>query len=75
MLIGLLLFALWRTLRPSAEAAEAATTPVDAEPMSPEVASRLAELQVSAKQLQDRVTSLEKEVEYDTSILGHRKPS
>lgn len=75
VLIGLLLFALWRTLRPSAEAAEAATTPVDAEPMSPEVASRLAELQVSAKQLQDRVTSLEKEVEYDTSILGHRKPS
>ena len=75
VLIGLLLFALWRTLRPSAEAAEAAMTPVDAEPMSPEVASRLAELQVSAKQLQDRVTSLEKEVEYDTSILGHRKPS
>ena len=75
VLVALLLFALWRTfLRPGAVAPGAAgadagmdgatALAVDAQ-MSPEVASRLAELQVTARRLQERVTSLEKEVEHD----------
>lgn len=77
LLIGLLLFALWRTLRPSAESDVdvASRGAADAEPISPEVAARLAELQVTAKRLQERVASLEKEVEQDVSLHGKNKPN
>jgi high-affinity iron transporter len=73
VLVGLLLFALWRAIRPSVDAAEAAQTPDDAEPIPPEVAARLAELQVTAARLQERVATLEKEVEHDTIRHGNRK--
>jgi len=75
VLIGLLLFALWRTLRPIADVEIASQGVSDAEQMSPEVAARLAELQVTAKRLQERVASLEKEVEQDATLHGDkRKP-
>ena len=75
VLIALLLFALWRALRPSADVDLAARGAADAEPMSPEVAARLAELQVTARRLQERVTSLEKEVEHDTTLHGDDRKS
>jgi high-affinity iron transporter len=60
VLIVLLLFALWSHFKPSpADEAEEATVP-------PEVAARLAELQATAIRLQDRVSSLEKEIESET---------
>jgi hypothetical protein len=42
--------------------------PSDAAPMSPEVAARIAELQVAARRLQQRVETLEKEVEHDATV-------
>jgi high-affinity iron transporter len=72
VLVGLLLFALWRTLRPLPEVGEekahrtplpVVTTPPG--PIPPEVAARLAELQVTARRLQERVETLEREVEHD----------
>src|ERR1019366_4610532 len=61
VLIALLLFALWSHFKPSA-ADEAETE----ETVPPEVAARLAELQATAQQLQDRVSTLEKEIESET---------
>ena len=74
VLVGFLLFALWRTLRPATD------LPVpgdvgDGAPIPPEVAARLAELQVAAKRLQDRVETLEKEVEHDPTIHRDRGTS
>ena len=61
VLIALLLFALWSHFKPSA-ADEAETE----ETVPPEVAARLAELQATAQRLQDRVSTLEKEIESET---------
>jgi high-affinity iron transporter len=61
VLIVLLLFALWSHFKPSAED-EAGTE----ETVPPEVAARLAELQATARRLQDRVSTLEKEIESET---------
>ncbi len=61
VLIVLLLFALYSHFVPTADD-ESGTE----ESVPPEVAARLAELQVTAKRLQDRVTSLEKEIESET---------
>ena len=84
-LVGLLLFALWRTLlrAPSPAAAPgdvavragAPETLPTGEPMSPEVASRLAELQAAARRLQERVETLEKEVEHEASFHGKGPPT
>jgi high-affinity iron transporter len=71
VLVALLLFALWRSLRPSGDVAAEAEAP--AEPISPEVASRLAELQATARRLQDRVVALEKEVEHESGSPGERR--
>lgn len=60
VLIALLLFALWRTLAPSL-----ADEQEEAEAVPPEVAARLAELQATARRLQDRVDTLEKEIEQE----------
>ncbi|MFI5311726.1 MAG: FTR1 family protein [Gemmatimonadales bacterium] len=61
VLLALLVFALWRTLTPSpAEGSE-----ID-ETVPPEVAARLAELQAASRRLQDRVDTLEKEIERET---------
>jgi high-affinity iron transporter len=61
VLIVLLLFALWSHFKPLAEAeAESEET------VPPEVAARFAELSATARQLQDRVTTLEKEIESET---------
>jgi hypothetical protein len=69
VLLALLVFALWRTLSPSldddgrdAEAGEA----VPAASIPPEVAARFAELQATAQRLQDRVDSLQKEIEQES---------
>jgi high-affinity iron transporter len=79
VLVGLLLFALWKTLRPLADPVDdsakrtplpVVTTPPG--PIPPEVAARLAELQVTAKQLQERVETLEREVEHDPTLHGDR---
>ncbi len=64
VLVVLLLFALWSHFKPS---------PADEEEDSeqsvpPEVAARLAELHVTARRLQDRVSSLEKEIEGETKL-------
>lgn len=77
VLVVLLLVALWRTLlRPGSPGADALSGPTVGEPvgepMSPELASRLAELQVTARRLQERVATLEKEVEHETSL--HNRP-
>ena len=72
------LFALWKTLRPLADPDESTkraplpvvTTPPG--PIPPEVAARLAELQVTARQLQERVETLEREVEHDPTLHGDR---
>lgn len=71
VLVALLLFALWRSLRPSGDAV--ADEAVSAESIPPEVASRLAELQVTARRLQDRVVALEKEAEHDSGAHGERR--
>jgi high-affinity iron transporter len=69
ILLALLLFALWRTLAPSTveEDAEIAAAP-SAEPIPAEVAARLAELTATARRLQDRVTTLEKEIELESVV-------
>ncbi len=60
VLIALLLFALWTHFKPTpADEAEEEAVP-------PEVAARLAELQATARRLQDRVSTLEKEIESET---------
>lgn len=61
VLIVLLLFALWSHFKPLAEA-DVETE----ETVPPEVAARLAELSATARRLQDRVTTLEKEIESET---------
>ena len=66
VLIALLLFALWRTLLPSPQDEEEEP---DTEAVPPEVAARLAELQATARRLQDRVDTLEKEIEQEP-VLG-----
>jgi high-affinity iron transporter len=58
VLVVLLLFALWSHFKPSADD-EGETE----ETVPPEVAARLAELQATARRLQDRVSTLEKEIE------------
>ncbi len=66
VLVALLVFALWRTLTPLP--ADDTGDPVPAGDIPPEVAARLAELQATARQLQDRVNTLEKEIEqHDTT--------
>jgi high-affinity iron transporter len=66
-LLALLVFALWRTLTPSpADEVEGE------EGVPPEVAARLAELQAAARRLQDRVDTLEKEIEHDN--VRHAPP-
>jgi len=82
-LVTLLLLALWRTLlRPSVgEACVADSTGGDvaaldaAGQVPPEVAARLAELQVTARRLQERVETLEKEVEHDAALHRDRDPA
>ena len=66
VLLSLLLFALWRTLSP---ASGDDVEPTGRDVMPPEVAARFAELQVTARRLQDRVDSLEKEIEHETKTL------
>jgi high-affinity iron transporter len=67
VLLALLLFALWRTLTPSTPDDDAAAPAAPAaEPIPAEVAARLAELTATARRLQDRVTTLEKEIESET---------
>lgn len=61
VLIVLLLFALWTHFTPS----PGDESGVD-EAVPPEVAARLAELQATATRLQDRVATLEKEIEGET---------
>ena len=61
VLIVLLLFALWSHFKPLTEA-EADSE----ETVPPEVAARLAELSATARRLQDRVSTLEKEIESET---------
>ena len=58
--VVLLLFALWSHFKPSAD------DEGEEEAVPPEVAARLAELQATATRLQDRVTTLEKEIESET---------
>jgi uncharacterized protein YlxW (UPF0749 family) len=43
--------------------------------MSPEVASRLAELQAAARRLQERVETLEKEVEHEATFHAKEPPA
>ncbi len=82
VLVVLLLVALWRTFLSPATASNAAVAAAgDVAPagdtaadISPEVAARLAELQVTARRLQERVATLEKEVEHDPTIHGQRGP-
>jgi high-affinity iron transporter len=61
VLIVLLLFALWSHFKPTAE-----TESDSEETVPPEVAARLAELSATARRLQDRVSTLEKEIESET---------
>ena len=61
VLIVLLLFALYSHFVPAV-----AGEPETEEAVPPEVAARLAELQVTANRLQARVTTLEKEIESET---------
>ena len=72
LLMALLLFALWRTLMPMwpAEVPVEITTPESAEPIPPEVAARLAELQATARRLQERVESLEAATKAADHTLG-----
>jgi high-affinity iron transporter len=58
VLVGLLLWALWKTLVPLAPGEEADDAEIPAE-----VAARLAELTAKSKLLQDRVVLLEREIE------------
>jgi len=69
VLVALLLFALWRTLAPSP--ADEEEEP-DTETVPPEVAARLAELQATARRLQDRVDTLEKEIEQEPVLRPTR---
>lgn len=61
VLLALLLFALWKALQPLP--VEDAASESGTEEIPAEVAARLAELTVKARQLQDRVVTLEKEIE------------
>jgi len=64
VLLALLVFALWRTLTPPDEITRPDDAGTDPE-IPPEVAARLAELQAAARRLQDRVDTLEKEIEHE----------
>lgn len=75
VLVALLLFALWRTFLRPAPVAVTDDGGEAAEPIPPEVAARLAELQATAKRLQDRVATLEKEVEQESSTARERRDS
>lgn len=75
VLVALLLFALWRTfLRPARAAANAVAVEAadSGEPIPAEVAAKLAELHATARRLQDRVATLEKEVEHESSVSRER---
>ena len=82
-LVTLLLVALWRTLlRPSvgetcvADSQGGAVAGIEAgTKVPPEVVARLAELQVTARRLQERVETLEKEVEHDATLHRDRDPA
>lgn len=69
-LLALLMFALWRTLTPSP--ADEAESEGSEGSVPPEVAARLAELQAVQRRLQDRVDTLEKEIEHDN--VRHAPP-
>ncbi len=69
-LLALLLFALWRTLAPAAADPRDADAEYSGEAIPTELAERLTELQATARRLQDRVDSLEKEIEHDSKSLG-----
>lgn len=72
LLMALLLFALWRTLVPMwpAEVPVEVATAEPTEPIPPEVAARLAELQATARLLQERVESLEAATKADHPVRG-----
>jgi high-affinity iron transporter len=75
LLLGLLLFALWRTLAPAAADPAGDEDPeFSGEAIPPELAARLIDLQATARRLQDRVDSLEKEIEHDAKTHGHDGP-
>ena len=65
VLLALLVFALWRTLSASSEEDGEADGHAPPDSLPPEVAARLADLQATAKRLQDRVDSLQKELEQE----------
>lgn len=68
LLVALLVFALWRSLTPlPADEADAG------EQVTPEVAARLAELRAAAQRLEDRVETLEKEIEHEASPRPRRE--
>ena len=69
-LLALLLFALWRTLTPAAVDPRDEDAEYSGESIPPELAERLTELQATARRLQDRVDSLEKEIEHDSKSHG-----
>ena len=69
-LLALLLFALWRTLTPAAVDPRDEDAEYSGESIPPELAERLTELQATARRLQDRVDSLEKEIEHDSKAHG-----
>jgi hypothetical protein len=66
VLLALLVLALWHTLTPSPGEEDGRDTAPEAGPIPPEVAARLAELQATAQRLQDRVDSLQKELERES---------
>ena len=69
-LLALLLFALWRTLTPAPADPRDEDAEYSGESIPPELAERLTELQATARRLQDRVDSLEKEIEHDSKTHG-----
>jgi high-affinity iron transporter len=66
VLLALLVLALWHTLTPSPGEEDGREPVPEAGPIPPEVAARFAELQATAQRLQDRVDSLQKELERET---------
>jgi len=77
ILMALLLWALWRTLAPSWPAEvpvdESAARAAAGEDIPPEVAARLAELQATARVLQERVAQLEAATKAETTGIGKRE--
>ena len=70
ILLALLLFALWCTLAPAVADPRDEDAEYSGESIPPELAERLTELQATARRLQDRVDSLEKEIEHDSKAHG-----